>query len=162
MVFLPQAARGEMGDSLELRVLKVTADLWEQAWMIPEMVEAELVLLPAAGPPMALRAGVNGKSLLMPIALLAERGSFKTYFGPGQNVEMKRDGDWVEVSASQLKGTDVVRASVRVPLKDYVAQVKGAVETFQRLADEAGCQGDEAMVNDDIEATWKRAAPLTG
>lgn len=162
MVFLPQAARGEMDDSLELRVLKVTADLWEQAWMIPEMVEAELVLKPDSGPPMALRAGVNGKSLLMPLAVLAERGSFKTYFGPGQNVEMKRDGDWVEVSASQLKGAEVVRVKVRVPLKEYVAQVKAAVETFRRLADEAGCEGDEAMVNDDIEATWKRAETISG
>jgi hypothetical protein len=151
-----------MGDAVELRVLKVTATLWEQAWMIPEMVEAELVLRPETAPPLALRAGVNGKSLLMPLAVLAERGSFKTYFGPGQNVEMRRDGELVEMSASQLKGTEVVRAKVRVPLKEYVAQVKGAVETFQRLADGAGCEGDETMVNDDIEATWKRAAPLVG
>lgn len=149
-----------MPDSLELRVLKVTATLWEQAWMIPEMVEAELVLKPEGKPPMALRAGVNGKSLLMPLAVLAERGSFKTYFGPGQNVEMKRDGGFVEVGASQLKGVEVVRVKVKVPVKDYVAQVKGAVETFQRLADEAGCEGDEMMVRDDIEATWKRAASL--
>lgn len=151
-----------MVDALELRVLKVTATLWEQAWMIPEMVEAELVLKPASGPPMALRAGVNGKSLLMPLAVLAERGSFKTYFGPGQNVEMKRDGEFVEVSASQLKGAEVVRAKVRVPLKEYVAQVKGAVEAFQRLADEAGCEGDEAMVRDDIEETWRRTKGLSG
>ncbi len=151
-----------MGDSLELRVLKVAATLWEQAWMIPEMVEAELILKPAAGPPLALRAGVNGKSLLTPLAVLAERGSFKTYFGPGQNVEMKRDGEWVEMAASQLKGTEVVRAKVRVPVKDYVEQAKGAVERFRQLADEAGCEGDEAMANDDIEATWKRAALLAG
>lgn len=149
-----------MGDSIELRVLKVAATLWEQAWMIPEMVEAELVLKPDGRPPLALRAGVNGKSLLMPLALLAERGSFKTYFGPGQSVEMKRDGEFVEVSGSQLKGTEVVRATVRVPVKEYVAQVKGAVEAFQQLAEAAGCEGDEAMVNDDIEETWKRAASV--
>ncbi|MEM3085896.1 MAG: hypothetical protein QXO51_06685 [Halobacteria archaeon] len=75
---------------------------------------------------------------------------------------MKRDGDSVEVSASQLKGAEVVRAKVRVPLKEYVAQVKGAVETFQKLAEEAGCEGDEAGVQDDIDSTWKRAGALAG
>ncbi|MBI4362998.1 MAG: hypothetical protein HY558_07480 [Euryarchaeota archaeon] len=141
-----------MTPGVEVRVVEVRTGEWEQAWLVPEMVQAELVVRPGGGGEVRVVGGINGKSLTTLLKVLLERGSFDTYFGSGVPLRLRLHGSEVEAGVRPRGAPELV--SARIGVEEWADRLRRALEEFEAGVERMGGSGDESAVREDVEALW--------